>query len=75
MSKLIKIKIIPRSARNQIIGEMPDGSLKIKLTAPPVDGQANKTLIAFLSKEWDVPKSKIQIVKGKISRNKIIEIY
>lgn len=72
MSKTIKVKIIPRSSQNKIIEE--EGYLKIKLTAPPVEGKANKALIAFLSKEWGLPKSKITIVRGKTSKNKIIEI-
>jgi len=73
MTKKIKLKIIPKSSRNQIVGEI-DGILKIKLTAPPVDGEANKKLIEFLSKEWNLPKSKIKIIKGERSKNKIIEI-
>lgn len=73
MSKTIKIKVIPRSSFNEII-ELPDGSLKIKLTAPPVDGEANKKLIDFLSKEWKITKSKIKIIKGEKSKEKIVEI-
>jgi len=74
MPKQIKLKIIPRSSRNEITGEMADGTLKIKLTAPPVEGEANKKLIEFLSKKWGVAKSKIIIIKGEKSRNKIVEI-
>lgn len=53
---------------------MADGTLKVKLTAPPVDGEANKKLIELLSKEWRIPKSNIKIIKGQTSRNKIVEI-
>jgi uncharacterized protein (TIGR00251 family) len=74
MQKKIKLKIIPRSSQNKIIGKDENGILKIKLTAPPIDGEANKNLIIFLSKEWCVPKSKIKIIKGETSKNKIIEI-
>lgn len=72
MSKQIKIRVLPRSSKNQII-KQPDG-FKIKLKAPPVDGEANKELIKFLSKEWGVAKSRIEIVKGKTSRNKVVKI-
>jgi uncharacterized protein len=72
-SKKLTVKIIPRSSRNQII-KNPDGTYKIKLTAAPVDGEANKKLIAFLSKEFNISKSKIVIIKGETSRNKIIGI-
>ena len=74
MNKKILIKIIPRSSQNKIVGKSADGILKIKLTAAPIDGEANKKLIDFLSKEWKIPKSKIKITKGETSRNKVIEI-
>jgi len=71
--KKITVKITPRASKNEIVGELA-GMLKIKLKAPPVDGEANKELIKFLSKEWKIPKSKIKIVKGLTSRTKTIII-
>ncbi|MDD3023925.1 MAG: DUF167 domain-containing protein, partial [Syntrophomonadaceae bacterium] len=56
-----EVKVQPRSSRNQIVGEQ-DGALKIKLTAPPVDGEANQALIAFLSRFFGVAKKNVQIV-------------
>jgi len=73
MPKQIKLKIIPRSSQNQII-KISDDEYRIKLTATPVDGEANKKLIEFLSKEWKIPKSKIKIAKGLTSRRKTVEI-
>ena len=72
--KTIKLKITPRASKNEIVGKMSDGILKIKLKAPPVDGEANKELIKFLSKEWKIPKSKLEIISGKTSKIKIIKI-
>ena len=72
--KKLTIKITPRSSKNEIVGELPGGIIKIKLKAPPVDGEANKELIKFLSREWKISKSNINILKGKTSRTKIIEI-
>ncbi|MFH0857634.1 MAG: DUF167 domain-containing protein [Candidatus Magasanikbacteria bacterium] len=69
----IHVKVIPRSSKNQLI-KNPDGSYKIKLTAPPVDGEANEQLILFLSKEMKIPKYKIHIIKGLTGKNKIIQI-
>jgi uncharacterized protein len=69
----LSIKVLPRSSKNEIV-EMPDKSLKIKLTAAPVDGEANKKLIALLAEHFDVAKSKIKIVSGLTSKNKIVEI-
>ena len=70
---ILTIKVLPRSSKNELI-KMADGTYKIKLTAPPVDGEANTALIQFLSKEFAVPKSSIRIKKGETSRNKVVEI-
>lgn len=53
---------------------MRDGTIKIKLTAPPVEGKANLALMEFLSEVLDVPRSKIDIVAGINSREKLISI-
>lgn len=70
----LKIKTVPRSSKNEIAGEMADGALKVRLAAAPVDGAANKALIDLLAGHFRRSKSKIKIVRGQTSRNKIIEI-
>jgi len=70
----IKIRVLPRSSHNEVVGEMVDGTLKVKLTAPPVDGKANEALIKLLAEHFSVAKSKIKIVAGATSKNKTIEI-
>ncbi len=74
MSKQIKVRVIPRAKKTEIVATLADGTLKIKLKAPPVDGKANEELVRFLSEEFDVAKSKIEIVRGEKGRNKVIEI-
>ncbi|MEK7623332.1 MAG: DUF167 domain-containing protein [Patescibacteria group bacterium] len=74
MTKKITTKVIPRSSRNEIVGELADGTLKVKLTAAPIDGAANEALITFLSKEWSIPRSSMSIIKGQRSKRKVIEI-
>jgi len=69
----IKIKVEPRSSKSGIVGPYGD-SLKVKLTSPPVDGKANKELIALLSKELKVRKKDIEIVSGQSSKNKVVKI-
>lgn len=69
----LTIKVLPRSSRNSV-EEITPGELKIKLTAAPVDNEANKKLIALLAEHFDVAKSKIKIVSGLTSKNKIVEI-
>lgn len=70
----IKIRVLPRSSKNEVVGEMADGTLKIKLTAPPVDGKANDSLIKLLAEHFDVTKNKIKIAAGATSKNKVVEI-
>lgn len=73
MSKL-NIRVLPRSSKNEVVGQMADGTLKVKLTAPPVDGAANEALIELLAEYFDTSKSKIKIVRGLTNKNKVIEI-
>lgn len=63
--------IQPRSSKNMISG-IYDGALKIKLTAPPVGGAANKMCVSFLAKRLGVPKSAVEIISGFSSRKKRI---
>ncbi|MEK7625498.1 MAG: DUF167 domain-containing protein [Patescibacteria group bacterium] len=72
--KILNCRVLPRSSRNEVMGEMADGTLKVKLTAAPVDGKANDALIDLLSEYFQVAKSKIKIVRGGTSKNKTIEI-
>ena len=71
----IKIRVLPRSSKNEVVGLMADGTLKIKLTAPPVDGRANNALIKLLADYFNKQKSKIKIASGATSKNKTIEIF
>lgn len=70
---ILIVSVLPRSSRNELVA-LADGSYKAKLTAAPVDGEANKKLIALLSKEFAVAKSAVCIVRGETSRKKIVEI-
>ena len=67
------VRVLPRSSRNEIVGEA-EGVLKIKLTAPPVEGAANKALVEFLSGKLKVAKSRISIVTGQSGRSKVVAV-
>jgi uncharacterized protein (TIGR00251 family) len=69
----MKIRVQPGARKNEIVGPHAD-SLKIKIAAPPEDGRANAELCSFLADLLGVAKSKISVVKGHSSRNKIIAI-
>jgi uncharacterized protein (TIGR00251 family) len=70
---LLTIKVIPRSSQNSI-QMLLDGTYKVKLTAAPVDGQANEMLVNLLAKEFSVSKNNIHIIKGASSKVKVVEI-
>jgi hypothetical protein len=70
---LIRVKVIPRSSRTEILGREND-IYRVKLTDPPVEGKANKTVIALLAEQLGVPKREIEIVSGKTGRLKTIRI-
>ena len=69
----IKIKVTPRARENKIIGWNGD-ILRVHVTAPPVEGKANKALIDFLAEEWGVAHSNIKIIRGETSREKVLEV-
>ena len=69
----LEVQVQPRSSRNQVVGEQ-DGRLKIKITSPPVEGEANHALINFLAQILDIPRKNIKLLKGESSRHKLIEI-
>lgn len=72
---LLSVRVIPRSAGNKLEWDSnTEGGIKAHLTAPPVDGAANKALVALLSDQFSVPRRAITIVRGATSRQKVVEI-
>lgn len=69
----MRVLLQPGAKKDEIIGEH-DSYLKIKLKAPAVEGKANAALIKFLSKQFNIPASQIELIKGKQSRYKQIRI-
>lgn len=67
---IANIKISPNSKKNEIINE--GDFTKIKITAQPIDGKANKALVEFLSKNFKIPKTSIKILKGETSKEKTV---
>jgi uncharacterized protein (TIGR00251 family) len=64
-----KVTVQPRGSRNEIVGLQGD-ALKIKVTAPPVEGAANKMCVEFLAKSLSVRKSDVKIIQGHRGRAK-----
>ena len=71
---MLRVIVQPKSSRNQVAGIHGD-SLKIHITAPPVDGAANKMCLKVLAKHLHLPPSALSLVSGQTSRHKLIRIF
>jgi hypothetical protein len=69
----LQLQVQPRASRTEVAGPH-GGALRIRLAAPPVDGEANAELVAFLAKRLRVPKAAVTIVRGESGRRKVVEV-
>ncbi|GAW92591.1 DUF167 domain-containing protein [Calderihabitans maritimus] len=69
----IKVRVQPRASKNELAGMWGD-YLKVRLTAPPVEGAANRQCEEFFAGLLKVPKSSVRVVAGNTGRNKTVEI-
>ena len=69
----IYVRAIPRSSRNEV-KEIGENEYRVKITAPPVDDEANNMLLKILAKHFGVSKSSLEIVGGKSAKVKIVDI-
>ncbi len=70
---VFNIRVIPRASKCELAGVQGD-ALKLRITAPPVEGAANKECVKFLSSMLGVKKSQIKIIAGHKSKNKKVSI-
>ena len=69
----LKVRVQPKASRNQVNG-FEDGTLRLRVTAPPTEGKANAGVIALMAKTLGVSKSRLEIVRGHGSRDKVVAI-
>ena len=69
----LTVSVVPRSSRCEIAG-IHNNALRIKLTSPPVDNEANIQCCAFIAKLLGIAKGQVSIVHGKTSRRKVVKI-
>jgi uncharacterized protein (TIGR00251 family) len=67
------VKVHPRARKNAITGVVGN-ALKLALTAPPVEGKANQSVIEFFADLFEIPRSSVTIASGETSRNKVVRI-
>jgi uncharacterized protein (TIGR00251 family) len=70
----LAVRVTPRASRNEIVELLEDGTIKVRIAAPPTDSEANETLIDFLAEILGVPKSRLDIVAGISGRDKLIAV-
>jgi len=68
------VRVTPRASKNEIVDILSDGTVKVHLTAPPVEGKANEALLKFLAKVLDVPLKQLELVAGVGGRDKLISV-
>jgi uncharacterized protein (TIGR00251 family) len=69
----LSVRLTPRAARDEI-GSFEGETLRVRVTAPPVDGRANEALTRLLASKLDVPRSDVRVVGGQTSRLKLVAV-
>jgi uncharacterized protein (TIGR00251 family) len=70
---ILSVRVQPRASRDELAG-LHGQQLKVRLTAPPVDGKANQTLLKFLAKVFGVPVGQVTLLSGDSGRNKRVRV-
>jgi len=73
MAATVTVHLQPRASRSEIKSQ-PDGSLLVRVTAPPVENAANQALLQLLAKTFRVSRSSLSIIRGVKSRQKVVEV-
>ena len=70
----LRVKVVPRSAKSEVTGELSDGVLKVKIAAAPEKGKANEELCRVLAKHYGVPRTSVSILSGHTASLKLVKI-
>jgi uncharacterized protein len=70
----LRVKILPRSPKSEFAGELSDGTVKIRIAAPPEKGRANEALCSFLAQHYKVPRSNVEVISGHTATLKLVRI-
>ncbi|MCU1339553.1 MAG: hypothetical protein JWO19_5134 [Bryobacterales bacterium] len=70
----VRVKVIPRSKKNEVSGELADGTIKVYVTAPPEKGKANEQVCAVLAAHYRIPLKAVRILSGHGNPRKLVRI-
>lgn len=70
----LTVRVTPRARRTEVAEILDDGTLRVRVTAPPVEGKANAALVRFLAEVLEIRSARIEIVAGERGLDKIISI-
>lgn len=70
---VLAVRVQPRASREEVAG-IAEGAVRIRLTAPPVEGKANEALVRFLAKAFGVQKGNLELVSGDQGRSKLLRV-
>jgi len=70
----LTVRVTPRARRTEVAGILDDGTLRVRVTAPPIEGKANAALVDFLAEALGIRKNRIEIVAGEKGLDKIVSI-
>ena len=72
--RLLRVRVQPRAPRSEIVGWRADGTLRVRVAAPPVEGQANAALTTLLARALQVPSSAVTVEHGTHGRDKLVRV-
>jgi len=70
----IRVKVIPKSSRTELVGVLPDGTWKVKVAAAPEKGKANRALCEFIAQKLGVAKTRVRLISGETSPLKRLRV-
>ena len=74
MDRLLRVRVQPQAPRSEVVGWRADGTLSVRVSAPPAEGRANTALAALLAGLLDVPPSAVTIERGARGRDKLVRV-
>jgi uncharacterized protein YggU (UPF0235/DUF167 family) len=71
---MLRLRLTPRASTNAVLGWRADGVLGVRVTAPPVEGAANRAVEALLAERLGLPRSAVSVARGERSRDKLVRV-